>query len=114
MAVLRSVGRMAAGARHLSALETAGLHERLRPVEAARAAVGPEFALRIVGRYWLADEERQRVILVAIARFESEEDVVFVSVAVAAGVEHLARRRTLRRENPQQFPQLAVLRAVVE
>ena len=44
------------------------------------------------GRNRLADQERQRVVVVAVAGLEAEEDVVLVAVAVAAGVEDLPRR----------------------
>src|SRR5262249_7211295 len=69
--VRRPVHPVAARARGLASLETAGQREGLRTIEAARAAVGPEVALRIVVWNRLADEKRQREILVAIARLES-------------------------------------------
>src|SRR3954454_16887619 len=90
---------MTARAGRLAALEAAGERQRLRPVEAARPAVGPELALRIVLGNRLADQERQRVILVALAGREPEEDVVLVAVAVAAGVEALPRIGHRRRED---------------
>ena len=109
--VLRSVHAVAARARRFAALEAAGQRDRLRAVEAARPAVGPEIALGIVGRQWLADEERDRVILVLVAGLESEERVVLVAVAVAARVEHLAGGRRARREDLEQGAQPVVLRA---
>src|SRR5262249_14698493 len=75
--------------------------QRLRAVEAARATIGPEISLRIVGGDRLADEKRQREVLVAIARREAEEHVVLVAVAIRAHVEHLARRGPGRREDLQ-------------
>src|SRR5947207_858196 len=101
MTVLRSVHAMAAGAGGFSLAKTPGQRECLRPVEAARASVGPEVALRIVVWNRLTDQERQRVVLVALAGLEAEEHVVLVPVAVAAGIEHLPRRRAQRGENLQ-------------
>src|SRR5436190_20621479 len=101
MTVLRSVHPMAAGAGGFSLAKTPGQRECLRPVEAARASVGPEVSLRIVVWNRLTDQERQRVVLVALAGLEAEEHVVLVPVAVAAGIEHLPRRRAQRGENLQ-------------
>src|SRR3954452_11232603 len=96
--VLGTVDRVTARAGRLAALEAAGERQRLRPVEAARPAVGPELALRIVLGNRLADQERQRVVFVALARREPEEDVVLVAVTVAAGIEVLPRISHGRRE----------------
>ena len=95
-----AVHRVAARAGRLPAAETAGQRQRLRPIEAARAPVGPEVALRIVGRNRLADEKRQRVVLVPLARLEAEEQVVLVAVAVRARVEDLTRRGALGGKDP--------------
>src|SRR5262249_30982909 len=99
--VVRGMHLMTARARRLAALEAPGEGQRLRGVEAARPPVGPEVPLRIVVGYRLADEERQRVVFVALPRREPEEHVVLVAVAVATGVEVLARRRLARREDLQ-------------
>ena len=105
---------VATRAGRLATLKAAGLHDRLRPIEATWLSIGPELALRIVVGNGLADEKRQRVIFVAIARLESEEDVVLVAVTISAGVEHFARRCALGREDPQNGAKLAIFRAVVE
>src|SRR6185295_3192418 len=97
----RAVHPVAARARRLTALKTAGQRQRLRPIEAVRPAVGPEIALRIVLGNRLADEKRQREVFVAVARLEAEEDVVLVAVTVAAGVEVLPRGGLIRRKDPQ-------------
>src|SRR5581483_5230844 len=78
---------MTARARRASALDAAALQQRLRTIEPVRASIGPEITLRIVFGNRLADQERQREVLVAIARAEPEEHVVLVAVAVAARVE---------------------------
>src|SRR2546425_4759739 len=101
MIVGRSVHPVTARTRRLAFPKTARERERLRAIEAARTAVGPEITLRIVLRNRLADEKRQREILVAVARLEPEEDVVLVAVAVAAGIEDLPRVCLLRREDPE-------------
>src|SRR5256885_12358480 len=97
MRVARAVDPVAARAGRLPFLEAAGDRERLRAVEPARTAIGPEVALRIVLRNRLADEKRQREVLVAIARLEAEEHVVLVALAIAARGEDLARRHLLHR-----------------
>src|SRR5262249_38927478 len=87
-----AVDAMTAGAGRLTTLEAAALHQRLRPIEAARPTVGPEIALWIVGGNRLTDEEREGVVLVTVAGFEPKEHVVLVPVTVAAGIERLTRR----------------------
>src|SRR6266699_1563535 len=101
MVVLRAVHAMAARTGGFSLSKASGQRERLRAVEPARTAIRPEVALRIVVRQRLTDEERKREVLVAIARLETEEDVVLVPVTIAAGVEHLPRRGPKRREDFQ-------------
>src|SRR2546426_4645452 len=101
MIVGRSVHPVTARTRRLAFLKTACERERLRAIEAARTAVGPEITLRIVLGNRLADEKRQREIFVAVARLEPEEDVVLVAVTVAAGIEDLPRAGLLRREDPE-------------
>src|SRR5437588_4177945 len=112
--VLRAVRGVAVRAGRLSALKATGLHDRLWAIEPARAAIGPEVALRIVVGDRLAHEKRQRVILVVVARLETEECVVLVAVAVAARVEDLPRLGALGREHAQDPAEIAILRCVVE
>ena len=69
----RSVREMTAGAGDGAGLEATAQGECLVAVETIRPAVGPELALQIVVRNRIADEERQRVILLVIARLEADE-----------------------------------------
>src|SRR6516225_2554437 len=95
MVVLIAVNAMATGAGRLTGPETSGHRQRLRPVEPARPAVRPELPLWIVVGNGLADEKRQRVVLVGITCLEPEEHIVLVAVAVRAGIEDLTRRHFL-------------------
>ena len=63
----RAVRDVAVGAGDRAGLEAARQRERLRPVEAVGPAVRPELALRVELGQRLAQQERQRVVLVAIA-----------------------------------------------
>src|SRR5262245_29184607 len=111
--IARAVRDMAVRADDLPGLEAPAQRERLRPVEAIGAAVRPEFALEIVLGDRLADEERQREIVVVVAGAEAQADVLLVAVAVGARVEGLSRRRRPGRENLQDAIELAILRAGV-
>src|SRR3954451_5185121 len=72
VSVVGTVHAMAARAGRAAALEASGERQRLRTIEPVRPPVGPEVSLRIVLRNRLADEERQRVVLVVLARSEAE------------------------------------------
>src|SRR5262245_14111912 len=111
--VARSVSDVTVRARDRAGLETPAQRQRLRAVEAIRAAVGPELALQIVVRDWIADEKRHRVIGVPITAFEADEHVALVAVAVRARVVDPARLGALHRKNLEDVAQLPVLRAVV-
>ena len=84
---------MAVGAGNRAGLEAPAEHQRLIAVEAIGLAVGPELALQIVGGNLVAQEEGQRIVLIAIARPEADEEVGLVPMAVGAGVEDSARLR---------------------
>src|SRR5262245_59530409 len=109
--VARSVGDVAVRARDRAGLETAAERQRLRAVETVRAAVGPELTLHIVVGKRVADEERHRVIRIAIAALESNERVSLIAVAVCARVVNAPRLRALDRQDLEDVAQLPVLRA---
>ena len=60
--IRRTVSHVATGAHRRSGLEAAAERERLRAIEAVRAAVGPELTLQIVVGNRIADQERRRVV----------------------------------------------------
>src|SRR3989442_14399705 len=72
MIVGRSVHPVTARTRRLAFPKTARERERLRAIEAARTAVGPEINLRNVLGNRQADVKRQCVILVAVCTLISE------------------------------------------
>src|SRR2546428_11371898 len=95
MIVGRSVHPVTARTRRLAFPKTARERERLRAIEAARTAVGPEITLRIGLGNRLGDEKRQPENLVAVARPEPAENGGPGCVAVGAGHAELSRRRPL-------------------
>lgn len=87
----RTVRDVTVGAGNRTGLETTAQRQCLRPVEAIRPAVRPELTLIVIGWNRIAEQERHRVVLVAIAGLESDKDVLLVAVAIRARVEHAPR-----------------------
>ena len=104
----RAVRHVAVRAGDRARLEAARERERLRTVEAVGPAVGPELALRVELGQRLADQERQRVVLVAVAGRKRGEQVALVAVAVGAAVERAPRVGRARREDLERVGELTV------
>src|SRR5690242_13943504 len=104
---------MTAGAGDRPGLETSAEREGLVAIETIGTAVGPELALEVVVGNWIAEDERQREVFVAIARVETHERVLLVAVAIGAGVVGVARLGALIRNGLEQSAQLMIVGAVV-